>query len=57
METVAVELIVYTVIIIVIILAVFYVLQLAMEMLKICWCSFEECPLKPWAESLLNQTF
>ena len=57
MEAVIVELIVYAVIVIVIIFAALYALWLVTEVLKVCWWNFEECPLKSWAESLLNQTF
>ena len=57
METETVELIVCLVIIIAIMAAALYALWLVMEMSKTCWWNFEECPLKPWAESLLNQTF
>ena len=57
METETVELIVCLVIIVAIMAAALYALWLVMEMSKTCWWNFEECPLKPWAESLLNQTF
>ena len=57
MEAETVLELVYLAIIVAIMVAAFYALWLVMEMSKTCWWNFEECPIKPWAESLLNQTF
>ncbi|RLG75112.1 MAG: hypothetical protein DRO12_05955 [Thermoprotei archaeon] len=49
-------LLVWAIIIIAIMGFFFYMLWYVMELSKTCWWNFEECPLKPWAESLLNSS-
>ena len=53
----SVELILCLVLAALILALTLYVMWAVMNMAETCWHSFEQCPVRSWAEQLLNQSF